>query len=1122
LPDYTSLASALDNCGTATITQSPAAAAVISGTTTITLTANDGNGNTSTCQFDVVLNDGTAPNAVCQPISAYLNGAGTVTILASDLDGGSTDNCSGLTFTATQTTFTCADLGTVGVTLTVTDGNSNTANCVATVTVLDSVSPVAVCQNITVYLNGAGNVTINDADLDNGSTDNCGTVNFTASITSFTCAELGSNSVTLTVDDGNGNSSFCVGTVTVMDTVSPTITCPGNQTQFADASCDIALGDYTGAATANDNCGSVTVTQSPVPGTIVSGAGTVQTVTLTATDGSGNSAFCTFDVTVVDTILPTAVCQPITVYLNGGGTITIAPGDLDGGSSDNCGGVTFGASVTAFNCADLGTNSVTLTVTDGSSNTDACAAVVTILDTISPVVTCPGNQTENPDASCNFTLPDYTSLGSATDNCGGSPTITQLPAPTTVISGTTTITLTADDGNGNTSTCTFDVVLNDGTAPTAVCQNISIYLDAAGNATIVGADLDGGSTDNCSGITFTASQTAFTCTDLGPNNITMTATDGNSNTANCVSVVTVLDTIAPVMTCPGNQVEPGDALCQGILGDYTGITTAIDICDPAPVITQSPLAGTTFTGTQVVWLYGTDADGNVDSCSITVSVTDINPPTITCPADQNVDFSASCDYTLLDYTAMATTADNCGSVTVTQAPASGTVITVSTPIWLYADDGNGNIDSCAFNVIPADNTAPSIACPADQNVSFSASCDYTLLDYTSTATTSDNCSGAITVTQSPASGTVVTASTAITLYGDDGNGNIDSCSFNVIPADTTAPIAVCQDLTVYLDASGGVTIAASELDGGSTDECGVPSFSIFPSVFTCSEVGVNVVVLTVTDGAGNSSTCNSNLTVMDTITPTIVCPGDQNVSFASTCDYTLIDYTALATVTENCTATVTQSPASGTVITASTVVTLTADDGNGNTATCTFNVIPADTDAPVVTCPIDETVILDANCEVVMADYTLTSTITDNCDATPTVVQTPAAGTIYTAEGTTDVTIVVTDTSGNVDSCSLVVTIAIDAASGCNTDIIVSNLLSPNGDGKNDFWIIHDPVDIAGCDVLVYNRWGQQVFSSKNYNNDWDGTFNGEPLPDGSYYYVIQCDGSVKEKGALTILRLKK
>ncbi|MFT7612126.1 MAG: gliding motility-associated-like protein, partial [Parvicellaceae bacterium] len=53
-------------------------------------------------------------------------------------------------------------------------------------------------------------------------------------------------------------------------------------------------------------------------------------------------------------------------------------------------------------------------------------------------------------------------------------------------------------------------------------------------------------------------------------------------------------------------------------------------------------------------------------------------------------------------------------------------------------------------------------------------------------------------------------------------------------------------------------------------------------------------------------------------------------------------------------------------------------------------------------------------------------------------------------------------------------------------------------------------------------RWGQHVFSSKNYNNDWDGTFNGEPLPDGSYYYVIQCDGSVKEKGALTILRLKK
>jgi len=1121
LPDYTSLGSATDNCGgTPTITQTPAATTVISGTTTITLTADDGNGNTSTCIFDVILNDGTAPIAVCQNITVYLDGAGNASIAGADLDGGSTDNCSGITFTATQTAFTCADLGANNVTMTATDGNSNTDNCVAVVTVMDTIAPSAVCQNINAYLDGAGNVAIAAADIDGGSTDNCSTVTLSASVTSFTCAELGANNVTLTVTDGSSNVSVCAAVVTVIDTTSPTMVCQ-NINAYLDGTGNVSFvaADLDGGST--DNCGGAVALSASTTAFSCSDLGP-NNVSLIGTDANSNASSCVAVVTVIDTVSPSAVCQNINAYLDGAGNVTIVAADLDGGSTDNCGTVALSASTTAFTCADLGTNNVTLTVTDGSSNTNTCVGVVTIQDTISPVITCPGNQTENPDASCNFTLPDYTSLGSATDNCGGTPTITQTPAATTVISGTTTITLTADDGNGNTSTCIFDVILNDGTAPIAVCQNITVYLDGAGNASIAGADLDGGSTDNCSGITFTATQTAFTCADLGANNVTMTATDGNSNTDNCVAVVTVMDTIAPIITCPGNQTEAGDASCQGTLSDYTGLTTAVDVCDATPTVTQSPAAGTTFTGTETVWLYGTDASGNIDSCSIDVDVTDITPPTITCPADQNVDFSATCDYTLLDYTALTTTADNCGSVTVTQAPASGTIVTATTSVTLYANDGNGNIDSCAFNVIPADNTAPSITCLADQNVSLSASCDYTLLDYTTLTTTADNCSSTITVTQSPASGTIITSIITVWMYADDGNGNIDSCSFNVAPFDSIAPIATCQDITVYLDATGNVTIAASDIDGGSTDECGVPTLTVSQSSFSCLDMGVNAVTLFASDVMGNIDSCLSNVTVMDTITPTIVCPGDQNVSFASTCDYTLLDYSALVTVTENCTATITQSPITGTVITAATVVTLTVDDGNGNNATCSFNVIPTDNDAPVVTCPLDETIILDANCEVLMPDYTLTSTITDNCDATPTVVQTPAAGTMYNAEGTVDVTIVVTDTSGNVDSCSMLVTIAIDAASGCNTDIIVSDLMSPNGDGKNDFWIIHDPVDIAGCDVMVYNRWGQQVFSSNNYDNTWDGTYQGEPLPDGSYYYVIQCDGELKEKGALTILRLKK
>ena len=74
-----------------------------------------------------------------------------------------------------------------------------------------------------------------------------------------------------------------------------------------------------------------------------------------------------------------------------------------------------------------------------------------------------------------------------------------------------------------------------------MCQDITVNLDGFGNATIVPADVDGGSTDNCTldNASFTVIPNAFTSADLGVNNVTLTVYDlaGNSNT--CVAVVTV-------------------------------------------------------------------------------------------------------------------------------------------------------------------------------------------------------------------------------------------------------------------------------------------------------------------------------------------------------------------------------------------------------------------------------------------------------------------------------------------------------------------------------------------------------------------------------------------------------
>jgi gliding motility-associated-like protein len=82
---------------------------------------------------------------------------------------------------------------------------------------------------------------------------------------------------------------------------------------------------------------------------------------------------------------------------------------------------------------------------------------------------------------------------------------------------------------------------------------------------------------------------------------------------------------------------------------------------------------------------------------------------------------------------------------------------------------------------------------------------------------------------------------------------------------------------------------------------------------------------------------------------------------------------------------------------------------------------------------------------------------------------------------------------------------------------------TPNADGFNDYWEISNAEAYPDLKVSVFNRWGEKVFYSQGYDNEskkFDGTRNGKPLPDGTYYYVIESgDGSKSSSGPLTIVR---
>jgi gliding motility-associated-like protein len=107
-------------------------------------------------------------------------------------------------------------------------------------------------------------------------------------------------------------------------------------------------------------------------------------------------------------------------------------------------------------------------------------------------------------------------------------------------------------------------------------------------------------------------------------------------------------------------------------------------------------------------------------------------------------------------------------------------------------------------------------------------------------------------------------------------------------------------------------------------------------------------------------------------------------------------------------------------------------------------------------------------------------------------------------------------TATNIAGCTATAQVTLSA----NTDRSISNVLTPNGDGKNDTWMIWGITQHQNNSVKVFDRAGRLVFYRQNYSNDWNGTYNGASLDEGAYYYVVDFgDGQKPATGMLTIVR---
>ena len=913
-----------DNCSVASVTNNAPAAFPL-GSTTVTWTVTDGSGRIATATQTVTVTDNMNPTISCPANISQNVGAGTCTANVVTPNPTTADNCSVTKLTWTLIGATVAssaatginnigtrvfNLGTTTVTYTVSDAANNSVSCSFTVTITDNINPTITCPtNMTA--NTSASCTASVITPNPTTADNCSVTKLTWALTGTTVASsavtginnlgtrifnLGITTVTYRVEDAAGNFTTCLFTVTVTDNINPTITAPANITATTNTACT-ATGVALGTPTTADNCSVASVTNN-APAAFPLGS---TTVTWTVTDGSGRIATATQTVTVTDNMNPTISC-PANISQNvGAGTCTTNVVTPNPTTADNCGvtkltwtltGTTIASSAaTGINnlgtrLFNLGTTTVTYTVSDAANNSVSCSFTVTINDNINPTITCPTNMTANTSASCTASV--VTPNPTTADNCSVTKLTWALTGATVANSATsginnlgtrifnlgiTTVTYRVEDAAGNFTTCLFTVTVTDNinptiTAPAAINTTTNTACTATGVA--LGTPTTG---DNCSVASVTNNAPA--AFSLGSTTVTWTVTDGSGRTATATQTVTVTDNVNPTISCPANiSQNVGAGTCTANV--VTPNPTTADNCGVTKLtwtltgatIASSAATGINNIGTRVfnlgittVTYIATDAANNTATCSYTVTINDNINPTITCPTNMTANTSASCTASVV--TPNPTTADNCSVTKLTWTLIGATVASSATSginnlgtrvfnlglttVTYRVEDAAGNFTTCSFTVTVTDNLAPTVTL---SNVT--AQCSVTL----TAPTASDNCAGTVTGTTNDAITYNAQGTFMVTWAFNDGNGNVTTRTQNVIIDDTIAPVANLASLPT-------LNMSGCQIDTltppTATDTCKGTINGTTTTTFPITTQGTTVVTWTYDDGNGNTTTQTQNI-----------------------------------------------------------------------------------------------------------------------------------------------------------------------------------------------------------------------------------------------------------------------
>lgn len=1117
---------ATDNCTDVIIglvSGPPPGATLTAGFYTVTIGAQDNSGNQAACSFTIDITETSVPTFDC-PDDIEVNAAPGACEAVVNFDPPTAeDPCSDVTVTQTggPTSGSTFPAGSTEVEFTAEDEFGNTEVCTFNVLVIDDTDPTITCPEDISVTNDpgvCGAIVTYDAPL---ADDNCGIdeVNLISGLPSGDLFPIGTNTVIFEVVDISGNTAQCSFNITVTDEETPVITCPD------DIVLNVPDGDCSGIvnfadATATDNCAIASITQ--IDG-LPSGSDFPlgpNTVTFEATDVNGLSSTCSFTVTVLEGVDPEITCPADIIIDNDPGLCSAVVSYTAPVGTDDCGGesTALTAGLGSGAVFPVGVTTEEYTVTDLSGNTATCSFTITVNDTELPVFECPEDLVVSTDEGvCEGTVSFDPPL--VTDNCDEMLIPVQTAGPvsgSTFPLGSTAVTFEATDPAGNIETCTFNIVVEDNEAPIIDCPD-DIEVDAGLACSTIVNFGDATATDNCSLASVNQIEGPLSGTEfpVGETIITFEAEDDAGNTNTCSFTVTVTEEEPPTITCPENiEVDNDPGLCSAIV-TYDLPEAEDDCSDVTLTLIDGFASGESFPeGITTVTYEAEDEQGNTAICSFTVTVNDVEAPTFDCPDDTNIETDQGICGAVYTFN-LPTATDNCSAdITIiqTEGPVSGTELPLGATSFSFdATDAEGNLSTCSYIVTVIDSESPVfLECPEDLIIELeSNSCD-TLVSF-DTPQATDNC-GATTVEQTggPLSGDLLNPGNyTIEFTAADNSGNTSLCSFNIVVEDVTSPLVECpesfQSCDLIIDLPQPIA----------SDNCGIASITQTegPESGTQFPLGINVVSFEIEDINGNVAICSYEVEVLLPATRPEA-GNDQNIcnSNSATLSGNSPDFGIglwyLLEGSGNI-----QSPNSNSSLVTNLQVGLNSfvwsiDPENGcEIKTDTVNIIVEE--GVIVDAGPDQTILDGGSAQLSGAASPPNGTIewsppeSLSCTDCLNPLATPNETTLYFLEYETPIGCTLTD--------SVEVRVFFE----------LPNTITPDGDNVNDVWNIPQIENFPDVTVQIYNRWGVEVFASTGYNEPWDGTTDGEELPTGAYYYVIDFNSEGKENlnGTVNIIR---